>query len=60
MQLEVELAKGEPGESVTCEDDLLPVIKVGDEDGGGLLLDDDLRCPIQVEHSLDDAVGLDL
>ena len=32
MQLEVELAKGKPGESVTCEDDLLPVVEVGGED----------------------------
>lgn len=41
MQLEVELGKDEPGERVTCEDDLLPVVGVGDgdEDSSGLLLE---------------------
>ena len=60
MQLEVGLGKDVPGESVTCEVDLHPVVKVSVGVGSGFLLDDDLRRPIQVDHGLLVAVCLDL
>ena len=51
MQLKVELAQGEPDESVTCEDGLLPVIEVCGEvvlDKVDVLLHADLRRPMQL------------